>query len=110
TLMLLPGHGPPTIRPRELIEEALAHRVKREAQLVAALGDGPLGVEELTARLYQGLTGNLQTLARWEVASGLERLRREGRAASSGGQWSGIRSQESGVRSQHLDGLLTPDS
>lgn len=78
--LLLPGHGPPTIHVHKLLDDALAHRARREAQLVAALEDGPADAEELTARLYESLTGPLKALAGWQVQAGLEKLRREGRA------------------------------
>ncbi len=95
--MLLPAHGGPSLRPRQLLEDAIEHRHKREQQLLAALAEGPASASDLASRLYNGLAGPLQTLARWQVLAGLEKLRREGRALR---QESGVRSQESGVGSQ----------
>src|SRR5262249_44380744 len=46
--MLFPGHGSATIRPRQVLDESLAHRAKREQQLLEALADGqPHSAEDL---------------------------------------------------------------
>jgi ribonuclease/clavin/mitogillin len=80
--LLLPSHGSPTARPAQTIDECIAHRVKREEQLLAALSVVPRTVADLAAELYMGLPANLVRLARWQVLAGLEKLEREGRAAA----------------------------
>jgi glyoxylase-like metal-dependent hydrolase (beta-lactamase superfamily II)/8-oxo-dGTP pyrophosphatase MutT (NUDIX family) len=85
--MLLPAHGTPTIRAQQVLDDALAHRVKREAQLLEALSQQPGGPDDLAARLYEGLPVEMQKLARWQVEAGLEKLRREGRVVETNGAW-----------------------
>jgi glyoxylase-like metal-dependent hydrolase (beta-lactamase superfamily II) len=85
--LLLPAHGSPTVRVRQTLEEAVAHRARREDQLVAALSGGPRTVGELAAELYKGLPSQLRRLAELQVQAGLEKLRREGRAEEAGGGW-----------------------
>jgi glyoxylase-like metal-dependent hydrolase (beta-lactamase superfamily II) len=80
TRMLLPSHGNVSVRPGEVIDDALAHRAKREAQLVEALKGGPAEVEELTQRLYRGTPDALMRFARAQVLAGLLKLQEEGRA------------------------------
>src|SRR5207244_6697670 len=46
--LLLPAHGSPSARPRKLLEDSIAHRVRRQAQLLAALREEPRSVAELT--------------------------------------------------------------
>jgi glyoxylase-like metal-dependent hydrolase (beta-lactamase superfamily II)/8-oxo-dGTP pyrophosphatase MutT (NUDIX family) len=91
--LLLPAHGNVSSRPQETLREALAHRARREAQLLEVLGAGPRTVEELTAELYRGLPEPLVRFARLQVQAGLEKLRREGRAGEESGKWR-VRSEE----------------
>ncbi len=83
--MLLPAHGGPSVKVRALLGDAVAHRLKREQQLLAILEEGPTSAATLAERLYEGLPETLRTLARWQVMAGLEKLRREGRAVPSDG-------------------------
>jgi glyoxylase-like metal-dependent hydrolase (beta-lactamase superfamily II) len=82
--LLLPAHGNVSARPAEILREALAHRARREEQLVAALRAGPRTVPELAAELYQGLPEGVLRFARLQLQAGLEKLRREGRAEAAG--------------------------
>ncbi|HEX5268894.1 MAG TPA: MBL fold metallo-hydrolase, partial [Gemmataceae bacterium] len=85
--LLLPAHGGPSSRPRQTLEEALAHRAKREAMLLAALGPAPRTVPDLAVELYKGLPAPLMRFAELQVLAGLEKLQREGRAESAGAGW-----------------------
>src|SRR5439155_26297004 len=85
--LLLPSHGNVSSRPQETLREALAHRARREGQLLELLEAGPRTVEELTAELYRGLPEPLILFARLRVQAGLEKLRREGRVGLSGAAW-----------------------
>ncbi|HZT80651.1 MAG TPA: MBL fold metallo-hydrolase, partial [Gemmataceae bacterium] len=78
--LLLPGHGSPSTRPAAVLDEALAHRAKREEQLLEALQAGPRKVPELAVELYRGLPANLMRFAEMQVVAGLYKLRQEGRA------------------------------
>lgn len=85
--LLLPAHGPVSARPGFVLEEALAHRRRREEQLRAALAGGPRTVAELAAALYQGLPEKLAQLAQLQVLAGLCKLRDQGLATEQGAHW-----------------------
>jgi glyoxylase-like metal-dependent hydrolase (beta-lactamase superfamily II)/8-oxo-dGTP pyrophosphatase MutT (NUDIX family) len=85
--LLLPAHGSPSSRPRQTLEEALAHRAKREAMLLAALGSTPRTIPDLTVEMYKGLPAPLMRFAELQVLAGLRKLQQEGRAEQVGGGW-----------------------
>jgi glyoxylase-like metal-dependent hydrolase (beta-lactamase superfamily II) len=78
--LLLPAHGSPSARPAFLLEEALAHRAKREAQLLEALRAGPRRIAEMSPEIYRGLPANLMRFGELQLLAGLRKLEREGRA------------------------------
>ena len=78
--LLLPAHGNVSARPQQVIDDALAHRAKRERQLLEALADGATAVDDLTTRLYRGTPDVLMRFARAQVRAGLLKLKEEGRA------------------------------
>lgn len=77
--LLLPAHGPPTTRGETLLEETLRHRQEREEQLLAAWQAGWRDLRELAQELYRGYPEQTLRLAERQIASGLIKLRREGR-------------------------------
>ncbi|MBY0229300.1 MAG: MBL fold metallo-hydrolase [Gemmataceae bacterium] len=77
--LLLPAHGPPTMRTHHLIDETLKHRAMREEQLLAALAAGLRTVPEIARELYRGSPPETMRLAESQVESGLRKLRRENR-------------------------------
>jgi hypothetical protein len=79
--LLLPSHGSASSRPRQTLEECLAHRAKREEQLLAILGPQPRRIPELLPELYKGLPEALTRLAELQMLAGLQKLEREGRVA-----------------------------
>lgn len=85
--LLLPAHGGPTARSRQLLEEAIGHRLRREEQLLGALSDEPRPVAELLAVLYKGLAPSLRKLAELQTLAGLYKLEQEGRAGRDGAGW-----------------------
>jgi glyoxylase-like metal-dependent hydrolase (beta-lactamase superfamily II)/8-oxo-dGTP pyrophosphatase MutT (NUDIX family) len=82
--LLLPSHGSPSARPDQLLAESLAHRARREEQLLAALRTTPRPVDELASELYKGLPGELMRFARLQILAGLEKLEREGKVTPVG--------------------------
>lgn len=84
--LLLPGHGNVSARPESVIDEAIAHRAKREAQLLAALESGTASIDELKPRLYRGVPEALWRFAQAQLLAGLIKLQREGRVRSTGGE------------------------
>jgi glyoxylase-like metal-dependent hydrolase (beta-lactamase superfamily II)/8-oxo-dGTP pyrophosphatase MutT (NUDIX family) len=78
--LLLPAHGSASAQPRKAIDECIAHRAKREYQLLAALGSVPRGVSELARELYKGLPAQMMRFAELQVLAGLQKLAAEGHA------------------------------
>jgi glyoxylase-like metal-dependent hydrolase (beta-lactamase superfamily II) len=85
--LLLPSHGSPTVRPGAVLADAIAHRQEREQQLISALAAGPRRIPELAVELYQGLPAPLVRFAEMQIAAGLQKLQREGRAEQAGDHW-----------------------
>jgi endoribonuclease LACTB2 len=81
--LLLPAHGGASPRYRHVIEESIAHRRKREQQLLAALDGTPRSVKELAGTLYKGLPEKMMRFAEMQIVAGLDKLRREGKVQSS---------------------------
>jgi glyoxylase-like metal-dependent hydrolase (beta-lactamase superfamily II) len=77
---LLPGHGPIVERPAALIDEYIAHRQKREQQILQAMLDGARTVDEIVRRVYPALPASLSDAAADSVRAHLAKLRDEGRA------------------------------
>ena len=77
---LLPGHGPIVDDPTALIDEYIAHRQKREQQILQAILDGARTVDEIVRRVYPALPASLSDAAADSVRAHLAKLRDEGRA------------------------------
>lgn len=76
---IYPGHGPVLEPARPVIEEYIAHRLEREAQILAALRAGAETVAEIVARVYRDVDPALHPVAQLSVQSHLAKLEREGR-------------------------------
>lgn len=81
---ILPGHGHPSRDPQRLIGWLIAHRQMREAQILAALRDGPATADELAARLYADVDPRLLPAAARNVLAHLLALADAGRARCEG--------------------------
>ena len=77
---LLPGHGPIVDDPAALIDEYIAHRQKREQQILQAILEGARTVEDIVRRVYPALPDSLSSAAADSVRAHLAKLRDEGRA------------------------------
>ena len=84
--LILSGHGKPVEKPLEAIETYIQRRLEREAEVLGFLGDGPLGIPDLTRRLYRGrgLSPRMMGFAEKTVEAHLIKLIDEGRARQSG--------------------------
>jgi len=72
---LLPGHGPIVDDPIALIDEYLAHRQKREQQILQAMLEGARTVDEIVRRVYPALPESLSGAAADSVRAHLAKLR-----------------------------------
>ena len=84
---LWPGHGPVIESPRTLIDQYLAHREARDAQILTALRDGRVTASEIARVVYGSLTPALMAAAEDSVLAHLKKLRDENRVELAGGNW-----------------------
>ncbi len=75
--------------PRAAIEAIVAHRLKREAKVVAALAElGPAPAERMLGAVYADVPPHLHPMAMRSLTAHLLKLRDDGVAAESAGDWS----------------------
>lgn len=85
---LLPGHGDRIDDPPRAIEWIIAHRLEREAKVVAALAGNPgLGTGDLVAHVYAEVPAALHGLAERSLLAHLEKLAVDGRARPEAARW-----------------------
>ncbi len=84
--LILSGHGKPVEKHPEAIQAYIQRRLDREAEVLGFLGGGPLGIPDLTQRLYRsrGLSPRMMGFAEKTVEAHLIKLIGEGRARRSG--------------------------
>jgi glyoxylase-like metal-dependent hydrolase (beta-lactamase superfamily II) len=81
---ILPGHGPVVLDAAAKLAEYRAHRLEREAQIVAALADGPAAVAEIVDVVYEGYPPEVLPLAARSVTAHLRKLADESRVTKDG--------------------------
>jgi len=87
--VLLPAHGPALPDGHAKLREYIAHRLMREAKVVAALGPGDEPLGELVARAYADTPRMLWPLAERSLVAHLHKLAVDGRAREvAPGRWS----------------------
>lgn len=84
---LLPGHGPIIADPVAVIDGYVRHRLQREEQVLAALGDGLMAPAQITSRVYGPLSPELAAAAEDTVLAHLVKLHDDGRAFVSDDGW-----------------------
>ena len=86
---LAPGHGFLMASPREAIERIIAHRLAREAKVLAAVRRlGTASAETLVATVYADVAPHLHPMAMRSLTAHLLKLRGEGVVADTGVGWS----------------------
>lgn len=88
---IYPGHGPVIDHPAALIDEYVAHRQMREAQVVDVLERAPATVVTVVGAIYPELLPALQGAARETVLAHLVKLEEDGRARRDGEAWTLLR-------------------
>jgi glyoxylase-like metal-dependent hydrolase (beta-lactamase superfamily II) len=73
-----PTHGSPVASPKQWLDQLIAHRYKREGQILAALEQGPQTVSELVEKLYPILDPSLRPAAAQQVVAHLAHLEAKG--------------------------------
>jgi glyoxylase-like metal-dependent hydrolase (beta-lactamase superfamily II)/8-oxo-dGTP pyrophosphatase MutT (NUDIX family) len=84
---LFPGHGSPQGAAVRRIRALLAHRLEREARVLAALGDEPRAPAALLPSAYADVNPDLWGYAERSLLAHLLKLESEGRAARAGEKW-----------------------
>ncbi len=76
-----PTHGAPIDSPQEFVQSYIDHRLSREAQIVAALSDGPATIKKIVPPMYADVDKRLWRAAANSVYSHLLGLYRQGRVS-----------------------------
>jgi glyoxylase-like metal-dependent hydrolase (beta-lactamase superfamily II) len=76
---LWPTHGGPVRDPKPFLEAYVAHRLAREAQILASLGDGIETIPAIVARLYADVDTRLHPAAARSVLAHLIQMVGDGR-------------------------------
>lgn len=82
--LVAPAHGPLRGDGTAVFDEARRHRLQREAEVWAALADGPRMLDEIRAALYPDLPEASLRFVRGTVLAHLHKLMRETRVAHLG--------------------------
>lgn len=86
--ILYPTHGSPITNPRSWLDQLLAHRRMREAQITDALRQGEISIPGLVERLYPDLAPILRPAAAQQVKAHLDHLIAQGAVARDGDDYS----------------------
>ena len=81
---LWPTHGPPVREPGPFLDGYIAHRRAREAQILAALREGPARIGELVPRLYADVDARLHPAAARSMLAHMIDLGRRGLIRANG--------------------------
>lgn len=84
---LWPGHGPVIDEPDAVLRGTLAHRLRREQEVLDAVRSGADAVHAIADCIYDGLGPPLMALACENVRAHLTKLERDGRVSREGGGW-----------------------
>jgi glyoxylase-like metal-dependent hydrolase (beta-lactamase superfamily II) len=83
-----PGHGHLITNPAEEVRRLIAHRLKREEKIHAALAaQGPATLDALVRHAYDDVPERIHHVAMRSLHAHLLRLERNGRAANAAGKW-----------------------
>ena len=85
--VLYPTHGAPVTDPKPFLAAYLEHRLDRERQIVACIGDGLSTIPEMVARMYADVDKRLHPAASRSVLAHLIQLEGEGRVVNDGGRY-----------------------
>jgi glyoxylase-like metal-dependent hydrolase (beta-lactamase superfamily II) len=87
---IAPGHGAVLPAGKRVLAALRAHRLAREAKVLAALGAGPAALDELTTRVYDDVPVERHPWARLTLEAHLIKLERERRVLRSGERWQAL--------------------
>ncbi len=88
---LAPGHGFLMEQPKRAFDHIVAHRLKREAKVLAALHECAAATpDELLASVYDDVPARMHPVALRSLSAHLVKLRDDGAAIEDAGRWSAI--------------------
>jgi len=82
---IYPAHGPRIADGMGKLREYLEHRLEREREILAAVGDGLSRIPDMVKRIYAAYPVELHAAAAGSVTAHLHKLERESRVVRSGG-------------------------
>jgi glyoxylase-like metal-dependent hydrolase (beta-lactamase superfamily II) len=82
--VIYPGHGPTVFDAEARLREYLAHRARREEQVLRALERGPAMPDQLVPGIYADVQPELHPVAARQVLAHLLKLEKEGRVVRTG--------------------------
>jgi len=85
--ILYPTHGAPVTDPGPFLAAYRAHRLDREAQVLASIAAGRDTIPAMVAHMYADVDARLHPAASRSVLAHLIKLEREGRVARDGGRY-----------------------
>ena len=86
---LAPGHGFLVAGPHDVVRALIAHRLRREAKVLAALrAHGPCGLAALVPAAYDDTPARLHPVAQRSLLAHLLKLQADGAATEREGVWS----------------------
>jgi glyoxylase-like metal-dependent hydrolase (beta-lactamase superfamily II) len=85
--VIYPAHGPVIREPRRKIEEYLAHRALRDAQILAELRAGVELIADMVAHIYSDVPSFLHPAAAMSVEAHLRHMQQRGTVARDGDHW-----------------------
>jgi glyoxylase-like metal-dependent hydrolase (beta-lactamase superfamily II) len=83
-----PGHGFLMAQPQKALHALIAHRLKREAKVLAAVREhGPATMEQLLPIVYDDVDHRILPVAARSLLAHLDKLRGDGAAVEATGHW-----------------------
>lgn len=80
---IAPAHGELMPEPKAVFEQIVDHRLMREQQVLALLGEGEQRIRDMVPTLYPELPAVVQRVAEWQIHAHLLKLQGEGRVAGA---------------------------
>ncbi|HYI43337.1 MAG TPA: MBL fold metallo-hydrolase, partial [Sphingomicrobium sp.] len=85
--ILYPAHGPAVTNPKQYVRGLIGHRMQREKQVLAIVGEARCTIPQIVAAAYPGLDPRLTAAAGGSVHSHLLDLEARGLVVQEGAQW-----------------------
>ena len=82
-----PAHGPPVTNPKQYVRHLVGHRMQREKQILALIGEKPRPIPDIVANAYPGLDPRLVVAAGGSVLAHLVDLEKRGLVERAGESW-----------------------